>query len=879
MKHKTKTAQATMKKVFIFSSLLFVLSVSKSQVYDDFSDGDLSNGISWVGDVGSFGVTEEGMLTLIGNDMGKAYLATAHTPNEGILEWHIRMNLNFAPSANNFTRFYLAADRADLTDTKLKGFYLQFGENQSNDAIELFYRDGETSTSVCRGSNGLISNNFDYNIKVVKDDENIWYIYVDNLLCGEYKLDNDCENEYEIGSGGYMGIFCQFTVSNIGKFLFDDIYYGALRIDTVAPKMTDVATTTALNRIEVNFSENATSATALLPDKYVVIEDNVSPIECQFAENSFDKIILTFAQEFTDGKTYHLRCSGIADYSGNVSTEDTAVFRFQKPKRNDVVISEIMADPYPTVGLPPAEYLELRNRTDRPISLSGWKIQTGSATRELPEVIIDSGGYALIVGSGCQSLFAGYSPLATISSLTITDAGQNITLWSDFGDVIHTVTFKKEWHTQEFKKEGGWSLEMTDIENPCGGKENWKSSEAVEGGTPCAENSVWGENPDISPPSIRKIAVPNPNTLIVYFTETVQLPAVKFPIEVDNATISNIKGVAPDNSSLEICLNTPLEFGKIYTLTVKDSICDCVGQPIMFGSRVQFCLPEKPVRGDVVINEILSDPSGVSDADFIEIYNRSAKAISLNDLRIGSGGDDYPTKSCIVDYEGGLLFPKTYIAICKNAELTKEQYYCLYPENLLQCDSLPAFPNGKGIVHLTDYGYNKIDKVVYDESMHYTMLKSTDGVSLERIHENAASDDNANWKSAAASTGYATPGYKNSQWTEEISNDQQLQVIPEIFSPDNDGFDDYTEIYCKFNDTENRVSVAIYDKNGNIIKTIANNELCGTEVKYIWDGVTEKGNLARPDIYVLKMQYWNLSGKTRSFKRHVGIARKKGAVY
>ncbi len=425
MKHKTKTAQVTMKKVFIFSLLLFVLSICKSQICDDFSDGDLSNGVSWVGDVGSFGVTEEGMLTLIGNDVGRAYLATAHTPNEEILEWHIRMKLNFAPSANNFARFYLLADRADLTDTKLKGFYLQFGENQSNDAIELFYRDGETSTSVCRGTNGFISNNFDYNIKVVKDDENVWYVYVDNLLCGEYNLDYDCETDYE-ADVGYMGIFCQFTASNTGKFFFDDIYYGALRVDTAAPKMTGVSTTTTLNRIEVNFSEKVTPITALLSDKYVMLEDNVSPIECQFAENRFDKIILTFAQEFADGKTYHLRCGGIADYSGNVSTEDTAVFRFQKPKRNDVVISEIMADPYPVVGLPPAEYLELRNRTERPISLSGWKIQTGSAIRELPDVIIDSGGYALIVGSGCQSLFAEYSPLAPISSLTITDAGQNI---------------------------------------------------------------------------------------------------------------------------------------------------------------------------------------------------------------------------------------------------------------------------------------------------------------------------------------------------------------------------------------------------------------------------------------------------------------------
>ena len=878
MKWKIKTVQATLEKLFVFSALLFTLAICKSQVYDDFGDGDICSGVPWGGDVGSFGVTGEGMLTLSGNESGRAYLSTAHLVGTDECEWHIRIKLNFAPSANNFARFYLIADRADLTDTELSGFYLQFGENQSNDAVELFYKSGGTVVSVCRGTNGLISNSFDYNIKVIKDDENRWQVYVDNLLSGEYKLDLDCDNnDYEL-AGGYMGIYCQFTSSNIGKFFFDDIYCGAPRIDTTAPKMSSISLTTSLNRIIVNYSEKTTAATALLTDKYVVVEDNVSPIGCQFVQNCYDKVILTFAEEFADRRTYHLKCSGISDCSGNISSSDTAEFRFQKPKRNDVVISEIMADPYPTVGLPPAEYLELKNRTEHPIALCGWKIQIGTSVRELSAAIIDSGGYALIVGSGSQSLFAQYSPLALVSSLTITDAGQNITLWSDFGEVIHNVEFKKEWHTQEYKKDGGWALEMADIENPCGGRENWFSSEAVEGGTPCKCNSVTKENSDVEPPEIRKIAVENPCTILLYFTETVHFPDDKIPVEIDNATISYVEAVSHSNASWKIVVAAPFETGRTYTLSVKDSICDCVDQTVEFGSRVKFCLPEKPVYGDVVINEILSDPPENSDADFIEIYNRSSKTISLKDLRIGSGGDEYPAKSCSVDYEGGLLFPKSYIAICKNATLTKAQYYCPYPENILQCDSLPAFSNGKGIVHLTDCEYNKIDKVIYGEDMHYAMLKSTDGVSLERIHTDALNGEN-NWKSAAASVGFATPGYKNSQWSEDVSNVDKLQVIPEIFSPDNDGFDDYAEIYCKFDDTENRVSVIVFDRNGNAVKTLANNELCGTEVKYIWDGITEKGTMARPDIYIVKMQFWNLSGKAKSYKKHIGIAIKKGAVY
>ncbi|MBP5708871.1 MAG: lamin tail domain-containing protein, partial [Bacteroidales bacterium] len=40
----------------------------------------------------------------------------------------------------------------------------------------------------------------------------------------------------------------------------------------------------------------------------------------------------------------------------------------------DVVITEIMADPTPVVGLPEVEYIEILNRTDEDIYLDGWTI-------------------------------------------------------------------------------------------------------------------------------------------------------------------------------------------------------------------------------------------------------------------------------------------------------------------------------------------------------------------------------------------------------------------------------------------------------------------------------------------------------------------------
>ena len=88
------------------------------------------------------------------------------------------IRLNFSPSSSNYARVYLASDQQDLQQA-LNGYFLQFGESLSNDAIELFRQSGTTITSVCRARDGFVANAFSAGVKIERNNLGKWILSVD----------------------------------------------------------------------------------------------------------------------------------------------------------------------------------------------------------------------------------------------------------------------------------------------------------------------------------------------------------------------------------------------------------------------------------------------------------------------------------------------------------------------------------------------------------------------------------------------------------------------------------------------------------------------------------------------------------------------------
>ncbi len=71
----------------------------------------------------------------------------------------------------------------------------------------------------------------------------------------------------------------------------------------------------------------------------------------------------------------------------------------------------------------------------------------------------------------------------------------------NYGDVIAASHYHRKMGEEGFKQEGGWSLEVKDLNNLSGVRANWYYCSDLKGGTPGGENSVASAFPDVVNPS------------------------------------------------------------------------------------------------------------------------------------------------------------------------------------------------------------------------------------------------------------------------------------------------------------------------------------------------------------------------------------------
>lgn len=209
--------------------LIFLLSTCTprpviAQVFDDFHDQSLFQGLLWGGDIGAFMTNSNRQLQLSATSAGSASLFFENQLNNSA-SWECQfwLRLNFSPSSLNFCRIYLQADQSDLL-TAANALYLEFGEAGSQDAPKLFCRQNGSDSLIAIGPAGSVAAafqlffTFKYNNGAFALESKTSPGAASNLwLSGQLPW---------LPAGLYAGLCCIFTSGNSQGFYLDDLYFG-----------------------------------------------------------------------------------------------------------------------------------------------------------------------------------------------------------------------------------------------------------------------------------------------------------------------------------------------------------------------------------------------------------------------------------------------------------------------------------------------------------------------------------------------------------------------------------------------------------------------------------------------------------------------------
>jgi Lamin Tail Domain len=862
-----------MKKYRFIVILFFCTEHLVAQVRDDFSDGDFTMNPTWSGTVSRFTINSAGQLQLNDTQAGSAYLST---PLQAVtldnFEWDIYVKQSFSPSGSNFGRVYLASDQPDLSGP-LNGYYLQFGEAGSNDALELFHQTGTSGSSICRGTSGAIASSFALRLKVQRNGSGVWTLSVD-YSGGSNLLRDATGTEISSGSYSYTGIQCTYTISNDAKFFYDDFYAGQIQTDVTPPKLLSLLVQSQTS-LQVIFSEVLDSLSVKKITNYSADHNLGNPLSAIPAEGQ-EAVILTFQTMFSNGIMNELTISGIRDVSGNVMKDTTVSFLFFQPSAvnvRDVIISELLPDPSPPIGLPDAEFTEIFNRSSSAVDITGWSLSDGTTEAIFPMQILLPGQYLIITSVANASAYLPFGAvIGTPSFPTLNNEGDNLVLKNGSGLTIDSINYSLSWYHDTSREDGGWSLELIDPQVACSSENNWASSDDPTGGTPGRQNSIWATKPDLTGPSLMTATPIGLRQLLLGFDEQLDANA---PMEGSYLLDPFVPVVQsrfedPARRKIIITFESDLKANQLYSIIVQH-IYDCNGNPIQEDHHAAtFALPESADSLDIIVNEILFNPRP-GGVDFVEVYNRSSKYLDLSNWKLSNYDNSQLNDVQVLNTTNFLMSPSSYLVFTSDPVSLAGSFPKGKPLTFIRTN-MPSLPDDAGSIALLGENGKIIDYFQYSKGYHSAFIQDDEGVSLERVSFSGSSNDPQNWKSASSQSGFGTPGYLNSNARPDNTvSSGSISVNPEIIVP-NSGIQDFTQIIYSFDQGGYIATIRIVDQQGRTIRTIAQNESLNTDGFFRWDGEKDDGGKARMGYYLVWAEIFDVSGMVKTFRKRVIVA-------
>ncbi|MDO4726172.1 MAG: lamin tail domain-containing protein [Porphyromonadaceae bacterium] len=748
----------------ILSLMLLVSVVAKAQYTDNFADGDFTHNPTWSGTTDKFSVTDNILKLNDQNASGsgsfKAYLSTSSVASVDA-SWECRVTAQVNLTSTNYVRFYLMSDTAELTASRLNGYFILVGGIQKE--VALYRQSGSSTTKIIDGTDNRLSTTANNLIvKATRNADGNWQLFSKLHTESDFLLEGQTLDAQFMQSR-HSGIMVNYSSSNKNKYSFDDF--------------------------------------TVTGSEHIVITQNI--------------------------------------------------------QRHQVVMSEIMADPDPVVGtLPNAEYIELYNRTNKPIELSGWHIASGNTKATIQAGQIAPKGYIVLCSAAQKATFEAMGvAVAHLNSLpSLANNGALLVLTDEAGKTITFTHYSSDWYgTDNFRKDGGFSLERIDNDNLHSSSLNWRPSQNGNGGTPGAVNSVAASNPDQVTPKLLAVSLLGLGQSQLVFNKEMNdsIAKISSNYSSDNITIGNITPIDPKNDRITLSFLPTLSND---TVGIQINGLECVSGFALGQTVFRLAVPQEPQAGDVVINEILYNPdSGIEE--YIELFNKSNKVINLAKIFVTTRNSSglFDTKNAITT-DSILLFPNQYLLLSKNIASVCDRYNC-GTDGILLNTNMPTLPNSEGNIVICLANTDIIDEVRYSDKFQSPSVVSSKGVSLERISPYMPTNDANNWTSASFVEKYGTPARQNSQYSVANTDSEQNYILEyETFTPNNDGYRDQLILNYKLPESGYNITANIYTPTGVRAGTLANNLIAGTAGTIHWDGRGNNGSLCEVGIYVIRIE-------------------------
>ena len=384
---------------------------------------------------------------------------------------------------------------------------------------------------------------------------------------------------------------------------------------------------------------------------------------------------------------------------------------------------------------------------------------------------------------------------------------------------------------------------------------SWESCRSADGSTPGAMNSVTPGNNDLR------------------LTATFDIDGAYREILTAFVTVKNIGLSASDSNELR--LGADLDGDR--NLNEQEVIFREIIPPIAILDSVDLTITEtfSPERYDIVasllpdddptnndtlvslrfgvqpfevaINEVLADPDSPLESEWVELYNTSDNEIDL------AGWSLCDSVGC-AQIKDANIGGKDYLILCQDA-VAFRAHYAEINTDAVGIEGWRSLNNTGDVVYLTDEAGLTVDSMCYETGF-------GDNVSWERIDPQVVGCDLSNWYRSTASTG-STPGEANSVRS-GFSSGFSVELDSKIISPDGDGFDDILTIRYEI-PRSSMLSLRIFDLNGNVVKTIFENEYLSSG-EYEYDGSGDYQSGLEVGMYILLAE---LSGGVESARKIV----------